>query len=57
MGHPLYVARPQGGPVQVGCALFVFVDILDEAGQFERRRANGANRLVVVHPERAKEGD
>src|SRR5215831_4104694 len=35
----------------------LLVDLLDEAGQLERRGAHGSDRRVVVHPQRPQEPD
>ena len=37
--------------------LVVLVDVFDEPGELECRSANGPDRLVVVHPQRAEESD
>ena len=40
-----------------GQRLLVLVDVFDEARELERGRADGANRLVVVHPQRPEQRD
>src|SRR5260221_9957347 len=44
-------------PSRYNEALAVLVDLCDEAGELVRGGANRADRLVVVHPDRAEQAD